>query len=290
MLSELNKNKLFQTKIHFKVILGEGLRIISENNKKLNVYHSIFRRYIYCLESVNLLITDFDNDTKYREQTIAIVLRASLLDYLTTLYLRTFHAEKKAGVKSLKSSYDEEFDKLLSEQIRRILTVSSKDKNTSAYNHDSFRNSVDTMYLNFRTLFDDSKPIDYEKPANSLKYKRQDDISSTAIRNRLDHFAKNLKGIDYLHVFSLYDIYSKYDHFGVMSMLLEHMDINEVCDNMLWSVFHITDGISFCVDLLKDEVGCKSDFDKLLNEIDYLRGVIYTKTYWLSDEYKEKHK
>lgn len=290
MLSELYENKLFQTRIHFKTILEEGLRIVKENNKELNVYHSLFRRYIYCLDTINLLITDFDKDTKYREHSIAIVLRASLLDYLTTLYLRTFHAEKKAGVKSLKSSYDEEFDKLLSEQIRRILTVSPKDKNTSAYNHESFCKSVDTMYSNFRTLFDDSKPIDYEKPANSLKYKRQDDISSNEIRKRLDNFSKNLKGIDYLHVFSLYDIYSKYDHFGVMSMLLEHMDINEVSDNMLWSVFHITDGISFCVDLLKDEVGCESDFDKMLKEIDYLRGVIYTKTYWLSDEYKDKHR
>lgn len=290
MLSELYENKLFQTRIHFKIILEEGFRIVKENDQKLNVYHSIFRRYIYCLDTINLLITDFDSETKYREQSIAIVLRASLLDYLTTLYLKTFHSEKKAGVKSLKSSYDEEFDKLLSEQIRRILTVSPKDKNTSAYNHDRFCNSVNTMYRNFTTLFDQSKPIDYVNPENSLKYKRKDDISSNEIRKRLDNFSKNLKGIDYLHVFSLYDIYSKYDHFGVMSMLLEHMDINEVCENMLWSVFHITDGISFCVDLLKDEVGNQSDFDKMLKEIDYLRGVIYTKTYWLSNEYKENNR
>ena len=147
------------------------------------------------------------------------------------------------------------------------------------------------MHKNFRFLFDESKPIDYENPAKSLKYNnRKDEISNYEIRKRLDSFSKNLKGIDYLHVFSLYDIYSKYDHFGIMSMLLENMDINEVCDNMLWSVFHITDGISFCVDLLKDETGCQSDFDKMLKEIDYLRGVVYTKTFWLSEKYKEKHK
>ena len=290
MLSELNENKLFQTKIHFRRILDEGFRIINENNNQLNVYHSIFKRYIYCLETINILIVDFDVDKKHREQSIAIVLRASLLDYLTTLYLRTYYAEKKAGIKSLKSSYDEEFDKLLSEQIRRILTVSNKDKSTSAYNHESFCKSVDTMRKNFSYVFDNSKPIDYDKPENSLKYKRQDDISPSVIRKRLDNYSKNLNGIDYLHVFSLYDIYSKYDHFGVMSMLLEHMDINEVCFNMLWSVFHITDGISFCVDLMKDVAGSKSDYEKILKEIDYLRGVIYTKTYWLSEEYKEKNK
>ena len=290
MLSELYENKLFQTKIHFKIILEEGLRITKENSEKLNVYHSIFRRYIYCLETINLLITDFDIDKKYRQQSIAIILRTSLLDYLTTLYLRTFQLEKKAGVKSQNSSYDKEFDKLLSEQLRRILTVSIKDKNTSAYSHESFCKTVDNMFKKFRFLFDESKPIDYDKPANSLKYKRRDDISPTTIRKRLDNFSNNLKGIDYLHVFSLYDIYSKYDHFGIMSILLEHKDINEVCDNMLWSIFHITDGISFCVDLLKDEAECKSDYEKMLNEIDYLRGVIYTKTFWLSEKYKEKYK
>lgn len=280
MLSELHENKLFQTQIHLKVIIKEGLRIIRENKKEFNVYHSLFRRYIYCLETISLLIIDFNK--RYTEQSIAIVLRASLLDYLTTLYLRTFYVEKKAGIKSLKSSYDEEFDKLLSEQIRRILTVSNKDKSTNAYNHEKFRKSVDTMYKNFTTLFDETKPLDYNKPENSLRYKRRDDITPAEIRKRLDNFSKNLKTIDYLKVFSLYDIYSKYDHFGVMSMLLEYMDINEVCDNMLWSIFHITDGISFCVDLLKDEVGCNSDFEKMLNEIDYLRGVIYAKTFWLS--------
>lgn len=288
MLSELSQDKLFQTRVHFKVILEEGFNIIKENNQRLNVYHSLFRRYIYCLDTVNLLITDFNNSTKYKEHSIAIILRASLLDCLTTLYLRTFHAQKKAGINSL--NYDIEFDKLLSEQIRRILTVTPRDKNTPAYNHDVFCKSVDTMYLNFKSLFDDSKPIDYNNPSDSLKYKKKHDISPLQIRKRLDDFSKNLKGIDYLHIFSLYDIYSKYDHFGVMSVLLEHMDINEVCDNMLWSIFHITDGISFCVDLLKDEVGCQSDFDKMLNEIDYLRGVVVTKTYWLSENYKNEHR
>jgi len=178
MLSELYENKLFQTRIHFKTILKEGFRIIKENESEFNVYHSLFRRYIYCLDTINLLISDFNFDLKYREQSIAIVLRASLLDYLITLHLRTYYAEKKAGVKSLKSSYDVEFDKLLSEQLKRILTVSKKDKETSTYNHKSFCRTVDTMLKNFGFLFDESKPIDYENPAKSLKYNsRKDEIT-----------------------------------------------------------------------------------------------------------------
>ena len=104
MLSELYEDKLFQTRIHFKTILEEGFRIIKENDNTFNVYCSLFKRYIYCLDTINLLIADFNFELKHREQSIAIVLRASLLDYLTTLYLRTYYAEKKAEVKSLKST------------------------------------------------------------------------------------------------------------------------------------------------------------------------------------------
>lgn len=99
MLSELYEDKLFQTKIHFKIILEEGFRIIKENENKFNAYCSLFKRYVYCLDTINLLISDFNFELKHRELSIAIVLRASLLDYLTTLHLRTYYAEKKLGKK-----------------------------------------------------------------------------------------------------------------------------------------------------------------------------------------------
>lgn len=290
MLSELNENKIIQIKVHFKVILEEGFKIVKDNSDKFNVYQSLFKRYVYCFESLNTLLTDFDNNKIYRAHTIAIILRASLLDYLTTLYLRTFHIEKKAGVKSMKSSYDEEFEKLLSEQLRRILTVQNKDKNSPRYDHEKFCKFMDNIYLNFKKLFDDSKPLDYDKPVNSLRYKMKDDISPGVIRTRLDNFSQNLKGIDYLHVFSLYDIYSKYDHFGVASMMLEEMEINEMCENMFWSIFHLVDGITFCEQLLKEEVKSKSNFKKFGHELSCLKGTIFTKSLYLSKDYKKKNK
>lgn len=289
MISELNENKLIKTKIHLKKILEEGFKIIEENKSVFNIYHSLFRRYIYSLESVNLLLDNFNADRKYRELSISIILRASLLDYLTTLYLRTYHAEKNLNP-NLKSKYDTEIEKLMSEQIRRILTVPEIDKKSSFYNHDDFCKTVDNVRANYSNLFDSSIEIDYNKPSKSLRYKAQDDITPAIIRKRLDSLADRFQGINYLDVFYLYDIYSKYDHFGTMSMLLEHMDINDICHNVLGAIFHIGDGIGFCMDILVDEVGCKSDFEKINSEICYLRGVIHTKTLWLSPEYKAKHK
>lgn len=134
MISELNENKIFKTRFYLKTILEEGFNIIDENKSIFNVYHSLFRRYIYCFESLNLLLNGFNLEKKFREQSTYNILRASLLDYLTTLFLISFQAEHKID-KSPKSKYEIELEKLMSEQLRRILTVPEIDKKTVAYNH-----------------------------------------------------------------------------------------------------------------------------------------------------------
>ena len=87
-----------------------------------------------------------------------------------------------------------------------------------------------------------------------------------------------------------YDIYSKYDHFGVASMALEYNTPNEICEHMFWSIFHIADGITFCIDLLNNEAASKSDFDEIHNELSCLRGVVYTEHLYLAPKYKEDNK
>ena len=87
MISQVNIDKIFETKLKFKIILDEGFRIIVESQNVFNIYHSLFKRYIYGLESINILLKDFNVEKRYRELPISIVLRASLLDYLTTIYV-----------------------------------------------------------------------------------------------------------------------------------------------------------------------------------------------------------
>lgn len=288
MLSELNQNKLIRLRDHFDTILKEGFKLIEENSDKFDIYQSLFKRYIYCFESVNTLLKKFGPNKKHRSHSIAIVLRASLLDYLTTIYLRTFLAEKLAGLEGAANRYNEQIEKLTSEQIRRFLNVSGKEKKTDLYDHQKFCNLTDSLYQNFKYLFDETKPINCDNPSKSLKYTRNDDIKSYIIKDRLDNYSKNLERINYLEVFSLYDLFSKYDHFGVASMTLEYIETDEICENIFWSLFHISDGLSFCVDLLKSETGSDSDFEKIFHEIDCLRGTVYTKHLQLGDDYKKK--
>lgn len=240
------------------------------------------------MESLNILLKDFDEEKRYREFAIPIVLRASLLDYLTILYLATFQSEKKINP-ALSINYEIEIDKLISEQIRRLISIAENDKQTSFYKHSDLYEAVDLFREKFYHLFDPNIPIDYNKPEKSLRYKSQDDIKSTTIRKRLDFVASGLIDIHYQDVFYLYDLYSKYDHFGTASMLLEYMDIDTTSSNILSAIFHIAEGIGFCTDLMKDETACNSNFDKLDYEISLLRGTVNTKTLHLSPEYKQRH-
>lgn len=288
MISELNENKLFQTKVHLEVILKEGFKIIEENEFSFNIYFSLFKRYIYSFESLNLLLLDYDQNKRYREHPISIVLRAGLLDYLITLYLATYQAQKKSDPR-FKPIYEKEIDKLVSEQIRRYLNVSEKDKQFVHYNQDDYRKDVDMFKKMFSRLFNPDIPIDYNKPGKSLRYQQKEDITTTTIRKRLDEVKNGLENIHYQDVFYLYNLYSKYDHFGTTSMLLEYSDIEIVITNILGSIFHICEGIGFCIELMIDEVSCKSDFKELENRLAQLRGTVYTKTLYLSPEYKERH-
>jgi hypothetical protein len=288
VISQINLDKLFQTKLHFKIILDEGFRIIDENKNEFHIYHSLFKRYIYCFESVNVLLSDFNIEKRYRELPISIVLRASLLDYLTTLFLGTYQAEKKFNPDS--NEYKIVVDKLVSEQIRRIISVAENDKKTHFYNHTDHCQTVDLLKEKFSHLFDLSVPIYYNKPGKSLIYKQFDDIKSTTIRKRLDSVSNQLENIRYEDVFYLYDLFSKYDHFGTASMFLEYVDIDSVSNNILGAIFYISEGLGFCIDLMKEEVNCKSNFDKINHEIALLRGTIYSKTFWLSEDYKNRNK
>ncbi|WP_031425415.1 hypothetical protein [Flavimarina sp. Hel_I_48] len=290
MLTELNENKLIQIRIHLKNIIKEGSQLIEENSSHFNIYQSLFRRYIYAFESLIILTKDFDHTKTHRAQSIAVILRANLLDTLIIIYLKTFQFEKERGADIEKVKYQNEIDKLYSEQIRRFITISEPDKKIPTYNHKKFCEMVDKIRKTFDYLFNDEIDIDYNKPSKSMKFKSSDDITNKIIRKRLDNYSAQLKDYNYLQIFSLYDIYSKYDHFGVASMTLEYNTTNEICDHMFWSIFHITDGITFCIDLLNSEVSSESDFKNIHYELSCLRGVVYTEHLYLSPKYKEDNK
>jgi hypothetical protein len=290
MISELNKNKIIRIRHHLEIIYKEGLSIIENNRENLSVYESFFERYIFSFESIYTLLKGFSVDKKFRSYSMALILRACLLDSLIILYLKTFYVEKKAGIITEEGNYKEEYEKLLSEQLRRLLNSINKERKNSKEQTENYKNLIDKIYSNFIYLFDKGKKLDYNKPEKALKYNGSHDIKPEVIKKRLDKFKNNLKGIDYEEASNLYNLFSKQDHFGIISILLSKQEINEISEDIIISLFHITDGFSFCLDFLYEEGKNKFEYKNIENEISYLRGTISTKHLRVSEKYEDEYK
>jgi hypothetical protein len=158
-LNDLNFNKVCRTRHVLSDIVNESFSLIkdieeSEKSRTFNMYLSFFTRFVYSLETTQTLLADFHRGKTFREHSIAIVLRASLLDYLTLLYLETYKVEPKANSEGEQINYNTELEKLLTSQIRRSFNIHEGIKQSKYFNRSSFRKYVDTIYvksLNIRT-------------------------------------------------------------------------------------------------------------------------------------------
>ncbi len=287
-LNELNSNKI----IRIRVILGEivkyGFSIFNQFNGKRKHIHVVtygnyFLRFIYCFEAVKTLLKDFDKNKAYHEYSIALILRASLLDTLTILYLKSYYLELQSTPDSSAPNYNTEFGKLLSDQIKRIFKVDRNDEN---FKPEVFRELVDKVKSNYNYLFKEDIPIDYNAPEKCLIFgDGGNDITRKKIEERLNS-AKNVES-NFKHIFNLYDLYSKYDHFGVVGTTLMRLDINEIFQNILNSLYYLVEGISVSLEFMRYDKNIQNDYDNLREQLGYLGGAVRTNYMYLSDTYKK---
>jgi len=293
-LTELYENKLFRVRELLPDIIETGLKVCNKYFRKdkhivLNVYASYFQRFINSFDSVDTLLTDIDKNKPFRCDSIALVLRASLLDFLTILYLKSYYEEIKTDLGVNEPNYNSEFRRLLSGQIRRSLMISHIDKESKHFNQDSFKNYIDSVYKKYNYLFKRDSKIDYSNPAASLiDSKPKDEISNSDIRKRLSDLEKQGRKTNHIHIYSLYDLFSKYDHFGTMSILLQWMDLNEKLEHIFWSLFYLVDGISFSMEHLRNDEDIEKEYKLIREHCGHLKGVVFTKSIYLSEEYKKR--
>jgi hypothetical protein len=290
-LNDLNHNKVFRLRNLLNEIVKDGFSIINKFNgtiKHITVitYSNYLLRFIYCFEAILTLLKDFENNKTYHEYSIALILRASLLDLLTIFYLKSYYLELQTELNLTEPNYNSEFGKLLSSQIRRSFNVK---KNTKDFKPEVFKRFVDKVKSNYSYLFKNDKLTDYNSPTKSLIYNRhEDEISLKKIEKRLD-FVSNQSNKDYINIFYLYDHYSKYDHFGLMGITLMKMDINEIFQNILKSLYYIVDGVSYCMEFMREEENIEIEYENIRRKCGELRGTVITEYLYLSDEYKNKN-
>lgn len=290
-LNDLNHNKVIRLRALLNDIVKDGFSIINKFNGKTKhisviTYLSYFQRFIYCFESVQILLKDFEKNKAFHEYSIAILLRASLLDLLTILYLKSYYLELDEESIKVEPNYNSEFGKLLSSQIRRSFNVK---KHTEDFKPEIFNSFVDRIRENYSYLFRNDISIDYNRPSKSLIYSNHDDeISLQKIEKRLNSVA-NQSNKDHINIFYFYDLYSKYDHFGIIGINLMKMEINDIFQNILKSLYYIVEGVSYCMEFMRNEENIENEYENIRNQCGALRGTVITKYLYLSDEYKTEN-
>lgn len=284
-LSSINTKKLTRIIDHLDNIFPTGFNVLNKfygksNHITTNVYASYFQRFNSCFESTSILLKEFSQNKFHLEYPISILLRASLLDCLTLLYLRSYYEEINSESNKTHPNFDSEFGKLLSSQLRRILSLSKQDKESTRFNAESFKKTVDIMMASYSYLFNDPENVDYNNPTKSLIYGdyKKHEIKNSKIRRRLDEVYKDSPQT-HLHIFYLYDIYSKHDHFGLMSIALLKMDINEVFENFTWALYYIIDGYYYSLEFLRQEEEIEMEYKSLRLNCGLLGGTIRSKNY-----------
>lgn len=275
-LNKLNQEKIIRLKNELKEIVKLSY-LINEKTKMrdsgtitqtLIIFVNFFLRFIYCLESVNSLLIDFENKYSSKEHSISLILRASLLDYLNILYLKSYMPDKNGTFNTSQSMYTFEFKNYLSSQIIKIFDFYKVENRYGILTAENKRRYIDLIRDENMSLFNDGD-VDYNNPSKSLIVDKAK-LSIGDIRFRLDQ-VKNVTSENYIEVLHLYELYSKYEHFGIISMKFRNLEINHIFKNILRSLFHLIDGLAFCLEIVKIDQNIENLSKLIRNEFRALK-------------------
>lgn len=251
-LDHENLNKLSSILQLLNQIVKDGFILIGTYKYKFDEvlkvpYAQYTLRSIYCFESIKCLLEGFLSKKFYREFSISILLRSGLLDYLTILYLKSFYTQINQEQSIFESSYYSELEKLLTNQIFRMLKFTMSNK--AELPDELYNKYIDTIYEDNYFLF--AKKANYNNPIESLRYNKGF-ITNPKILERLKK-CENEIGRAYISVYNLYDEYSKYDHFGLHGVKYQRLNINTLFGNILKSLFFTSDGLKIALSFINEQ-------------------------------------
>lgn len=286
-ISDLNKNKLITIRKELNEIFHLGYIIFAnlhtdKKDKLIRFCYNIFYRNLVCLESVRTLLRDYESGTKITENSIKIILRASLLDYLLLLYVLSF---KKENGKNTSEIIFEKIDEIQSEQIKYFFKMLKYDKENAKVQNEKKINLIELIIEKNKSLFNikDNK-IDYNKPEKYLIYKNN--ISIKTIKNRLDSLNPKGKHIGACH---FYDEFSKVDHLGDIGVMfsLFSPDINFMSFHL--ALIEVLEGLNVCLFYLSKPI-IANEIQKIRSNIGHIKGIRDTTTRIISKKYIEEEK
>ena len=234
------------------------------------IYRDLFERFIYCFSSVRTILPNYNEKTFSKDYALALILRTSLLDFLTIAYLKTYYDEFDINIIK-KIDYKSELGKFLCSHIRRIYVRLNKDYSDGHIIEKNYIHMINDFHRRYNFLFKENVKFNPKDPTKTLKYKNE--IRNDDILKRLVNYPDN-KVKNYSRAFGLYEIYSKYEHYGVSSRDFQKVDVNDRFDNIKNSLNFLIEGIIIAFDFFKKNIDLKSEEEMIKSNINKLKQII----------------
>ena len=252
------------------VKVGEtALPKFKEDHYDLEVFAFInyLERFTYNLKSINILLGHY-KDVPHVETSIGLIMRASLLDYMTTAYLSTYMADAKPDDAPSQEKFKKEFDSMIADQVRHTISYAKLALSIGHIKKPDYKKVIEGLFHSYHFVFADTA-IEYDTPEKKLISSHT--ISPTALYKRIHSHPLTNK---YAGVYDLYIYYSKYEHFGIMTHFLQRRGEDLNLDTILAGIKYMIRGmggsfvfLSYPKDLLEMESEAlhllQDDFDTL---------------------------
>ena len=232
------------------------------------VFINYLERYTYALDSVNILLRSYEKNPNV-ETSIGLIIRTSLLDFMTVSYLRAYYSDISPNDALSQEKFDEVFNSLLVDHINNTFKYLKLAKNVGFINEKERIETLDSLYHTYHFLFN-TAITDYDNPSEALisqKYITPKDLFTKLISHPV---TKNDA-----YVYDMYMYYSKYEHFGIVTHFLQRRGVNEDFSSMIESLTFVVKGLGLSMAFLSKNpdvlVSEKVQFKTLLNKFQNIK-------------------
>ncbi len=154
-------------------------KIIATGNSALNkfptaqyqliifTFINYLERFVFNLDSIKILLQHYKIKPNI-ETAIGLIVRASLLDFMTITYLSTYQADiKSKDDYEGEEQFNKQFDSLISDHIYNTIKYLKFTRDKGLISQTEYNTALENTWNNYSFVFTDTA-IDYEKPENKL--------------------------------------------------------------------------------------------------------------------------
>ena len=245
-LSEENKNKL---KISLEILNDIHLAANSALKKIESPEFSplefitinFLDRFSTNIISLNVLLSKFEENYKL-ETSIGLLIRTSLYDFMTLAYLMSYvYDSRKYKTELAENILYEQIERLFCDHIKFSINYLKIVYEKKILTDKNYKLAIDNIRKDYYFVFK-SISGNYYNAEKDLKQTKT--ISSKELFNRL---ITHEIGKSNAAAYDLYNYYSKYEHFGIMTHYLQQQGINNDFRNIVLSLKFVLNGIGICV-------------------------------------------